>query len=86
MRALYEANLQVPQDVSLIGFDDIPFARMTRPALTTVRQPIFGLGRNAAEMLIEIIENPPDQPHRTVLPTELIVRESCGGKADRFRK
>ncbi len=86
LRALYEANLRVPEDVALVGFDDIPFARMTRPTLTTVRQPIFGLGSHAAESLIEIIENPPSEPRRIKLPTELIVRESCGAKAERYRK
>ncbi len=84
LRALYEANLRVPQDVALVGFDDIPFARMTRPTLTTVRQPIYGLGLQAAQVLIEIIENPPDVPHHIILPTELVVRESCGGKAGRL--
>ncbi len=86
LRALFEAGLRVPQDVSLIGFDDIPFARMTRPTLTTVRQPIFGMGTRAAQTLIEIIENPPISPQHIILPTELVVRELCGGKPDRTRK
>lgn len=80
LRALYEFGLRVPQDISLIGFDDIPFARMTRPALTTVRQPIFGIGLRAAQLLIEIIENPPESARCEVLPTELVIRDSCGAK------
>jgi LacI family transcriptional regulator len=76
MRAIHEARLKIPDDVALIGFDDIPAAAHTNPPLTTVRQPITRLGAVAAEMLIDIIQNPPAAPRRTILPTELVIRQS----------
>ncbi len=78
LRALREHNLRVPEDVALVGFDNIAAARFITPALTTVHVPAFGLGWAAAELLIRIIEG--DQPAETQvrLETELIVRESCG--------
>jgi LacI family transcriptional regulator len=79
LRALLEAGVRVPQDISLVGFDDIPFASRTFPPLTTVRQPIQRIGSLAAETLIEVIEHPQDQPRQVILPTDLIVRGSCGG-------
>jgi LacI family transcriptional regulator len=78
MRAMREHNLRVPQDIALVGFDDIPVAAHTDPALTTVRQPIQKTGITAAETLIDMIEFPHNQPRRVVLPTELVIRESCG--------
>jgi LacI family transcriptional regulator len=81
LKALREANLRVPQDVALVGFDDIPVAAALEPALTTVRQPIERLGSMAAELLLNLLENPPDAQapaHRIVLPAKLIVRDSCG--------
>jgi ABC-type sugar transport system substrate-binding protein len=58
LRALTEAGLRVPQDVSLVGFDDIPAAAHTAPPLTTVRQPTQRMGALAVETLIDRIENP----------------------------
>jgi LacI family transcriptional regulator len=80
LRALIEAGLHVPQDVSLVGFDDIPISSRTIPPLTTVHQPIQRVGSLAAQTLIEVIEHPENQPRQVVLPTELIVRGTCGGK------
>jgi LacI family transcriptional regulator len=78
MRALREAGLRVPEDVAVVGFDDMPFAASTTPALTTVRQPVHRTGAVAAETLIDLIEHPGSQPRRIVLPTELVIRQSCG--------
>jgi LacI family transcriptional regulator len=80
LRALHEANIRVPQDVAVVGFDDIPFAAHTDPPLTTVHQPIQRVGSMAAQTLVEIIEQPANQPRQIILPTELIVRSSCGCK------
>jgi LacI family transcriptional regulator len=77
MRAILEAGKRIPEDIAVIGFDDFPPAATSKPALTTVRQPIIRTGRMAAEMLIDMIEHPSPQPRRVVLPTELIVRSSC---------
>jgi LacI family transcriptional regulator len=81
LKALREADLRVPEDVALVGFDDIPVAAALEPALTTVRQPIERLGSMAADLLLNLLENPPDTrapAHRIILPAKLIVRDSCG--------
>ncbi len=78
MRAITQAGLRVPQDVALVGFDDMPVASQVQPALTTVRQPKRRAGAAAATMLIDLIQSPDTAPHSLMLPTELIVRESCG--------
>ncbi len=78
LRALREAGRRVPQDVAVVGFDDIPFAARSEPALTTVRQPVQRLGAVAAETLINLIREPEPRTQRIILPTELIIRESCG--------
>jgi LacI family transcriptional regulator len=77
MRAIQEAGLRIPEDIAVVGFDDIPAAANSKPALTTVRQPIQRTGSVAAEMLIDMIEHPDPQPRRIVLPTELVIRSSC---------
>jgi len=81
MRAIQEAGLRIPEDIAVVGFDDIPTAATSTPPLTTVRQPIQRTGSVAAEMLIERIEHPEVQQCRIVLPTELVIRDSCGVKA-----
>jgi LacI family transcriptional regulator len=71
----------VPHDVALVGFDDVPIASALQPALTTVRQPIEQMGSMAAEILLNLLEDPPsgDAPaHKIILPAKLVVRESCG--------
>jgi LacI family transcriptional regulator len=77
MRAIQEAGLDVPEDIAVVGFDDIPTAATSQPPLTTVRQPIQRTGSLAAEMLIDMIVHPDPQPRRIVLPTELVIRSSC---------
>jgi LacI family transcriptional regulator len=78
LRALRDAGKRVPDDIAITGFDDVPFAARTDPPLTTVRQPIQPMGAVAAETLISMISHPDGQPHRVLLPTELIIRASCG--------
>ena len=77
---VYEAarqrGLRIPQDLSVVGFDDLPAARWVSPPLTTVRQPLADMGRVAAEMLGDLIEGIPLRSQRVELSTELIVRES----------
>ena len=77
---LYEAarrrGLRVPQDLSVVGFDDLPVARWVSPPLTTVRQPLAEMGRAAAQMLGDLIDGLPLRATRVELSTELIVRES----------
>lgn len=82
LQAIRDRGLQVPEDIAVVGFDDITAARFVTPALTTVRVPMFGLGWSAAEILVERIEGLVEQDTisqtHTLLETELIVRDSCG--------
>ena len=77
MDAIRNKGLRVPDDISVIGFDDIPQASLIRPALTTIRQPLEKMGRVATQMLLELLSQPQKQKGRIELPTELIVRDSC---------
>ena len=72
------ADLSVPDDLAVTGWDDIPAARHLAPPLTTVRQPMLDLGRRAAELLRDRITTHRTEPLHEVLPTELVVRSSCG--------
>jgi len=77
--ALQELGLRVPKDVSLIAFDDPPWAQLLEPALTTLRQPTDLLGSTAAEMLLERVTHRYEEPaRRLVVAPELILRKSVG--------
>jgi len=76
MRALARAGLRVPQDVAVIGFDDLPAASMTNPPLTTVSQDLRGAGERLVETVVAQVLRKP-VPERT-LPARLVVRKSCG--------
>ena len=78
MRELQTAGVRVPADVAVVGFDDIPLSALLTPPLTTVRQPIRLLGQRACSRLLQRIGDPTLPPRVERLPTELIVRESCG--------
>ncbi|MCL6442140.1 MAG: LacI family transcriptional regulator [Alicyclobacillus sp.] len=75
LRAFGELGIRVPQDVALVGFDDIQLAQYVTPPLTTVRQPMYKMGLLAGHMLVRAL-NGEAGPERITLPTELIVRES----------
>lgn len=75
-KALQQTGLQVPQDISIIGFDDTPMAPYLTPALTTVRHNIKDGGELIAESIIKLIDQQPVQSSN--LPVELVIRESCG--------
>jgi LacI family transcriptional regulator len=78
LRALREAGISVPDEIALVSFDDMPHAATAAPPLTTVRQPIQRSGILAVETLIDILHNGLEPPHRMILPTELVIRASCG--------
>jgi LacI family transcriptional regulator len=78
MRALREAGIRVPEDISIVGFDDIPESSLITPPLTTVRQPLREMGATAVRLLQRLMDEPDTTPRRTELATQLIVRESSG--------
>jgi LacI family transcriptional regulator len=82
MEAARERGLRLPEDLSIVGFDDIPQAEHVHPALTTVRQPLEEMGRSAARLLLHYIAEPSAEVERIELPTELILRESCQAPRD----
>jgi LacI family transcriptional regulator len=78
LRTLTARGIRVPDDIAIVGFDDIYPATLCDPPLTTVRQPIRGIGERACEQLIERIATPTLRPSVELLPTELVIRSSCG--------
>jgi len=81
IRAINDAGLRVPDDVALVSFDDLPLASYANPPLTTIRQPIAGGGATAVKLLIDRIEQRDTPITHVRLPTELVVRRSCGATA-----
>jgi LacI family transcriptional regulator len=77
MRALKLEGRLIPQDVAVVGFDDVPFARYLSPALTTIRAPIEQVGREAVRQLTRLMSGQPAEA-LTLMRTELVIRESCG--------
>ena len=82
MDALREAGRRVPEDVAVIGFDDIPEARSQLPPLTTIRHPTFTLGRQAALSVLDAIWGKTAAGTNTRVKTQLVVRQSCGCRAE----
>jgi LacI family transcriptional regulator len=85
IRALHEAGLRVPNDVSVLGFDDIQSAQFQVPSLTTIRQPLQKMGSTAARMLLKKLSDQPT-PELIRVDPELIVRESTSAVASRAAK
>lgn len=80
MRAVAEADLQIPSDIAFVGFDDLPIATYSEIQLTTVHQPVTQFGVQAVEILIDLIKNGLNPPRQIILDTKLIIRDSCGAK------
>ncbi len=78
MSAIREKGLRIPDDISVIGFDDIPAAAMTRPPLTTLRHPFDAMAHATVQELVRRIRGEPGRRHRIEFPSEFIVRESTG--------
>ena len=79
LRALRDAGLRVPEDIAVVGFDDLPEEIVIEPFLTVSAQPAYEMGRRAMELLLSrIAEETPERYQEVVLPTELIVRASSG--------
>ena len=76
--ALAERGLRCPADVSVVGFDDIPFVDRVSPPLTTIRIPHVEIGAEAARLLLELVDDPTRHPRSLLLPVKLIIRGSTG--------
>jgi LacI family transcriptional regulator len=81
LQAAAERGLRVPEDLSIAGFDDIDVSRATRPALTTVRQPLGEMGRMAVTLLMRMLNEHELDALHVELATELVVRGSTGRRA-----
>ncbi|WML58053.1 LacI family DNA-binding transcriptional regulator [Neobacillus sp. PS2-9] len=77
IRAVKSKGLRVPEDVSIIGFDDVRFASIFEPALTTIAQPAFEIGEHAMELLMKLINKDEVMREQVILEDQLVVRESC---------
>src|SRR5499425_1967889 len=86
IRALRDANLRVPEDVSVIGFDDIQVAAYHTPRLTTIRQPLRDMGETAARILLQRMQGFKDYPEEFAVPPELIIRETTAPPGKRAGK
>ncbi len=75
--ALSCAGKRVPEEIAVVGFDDIDLARYLNPALTTVRAPIEQVGREAIRQLVQLVRGGQADP-LVLLPTEPVIRRSCG--------
>jgi len=75
--ALRESGLSIPDDISMIGFDDIPWAAYADPPLTTVRLPAQKLASEACLLLLDLLKGNTPEKRNLVLDTQLVVRKSC---------
>ena len=83
LKALQEAGLGVPEDMALVGFDDLPPAMVAFPFFTVATQPSYEMGQTGTRLLLERLEDPADRPFQEIiLPAEVIVRRSCGDKIE----
>jgi DNA-binding LacI/PurR family transcriptional regulator len=78
LQAIHARGRCIPEDIAVVGFDDMPWASSLRPPLTAVAQPVEQLGQTAAQMLLDRLKNPRLRARRVILPPQLVVRASCG--------
>ena len=81
-RAVKEQRMAIPRDIAIVGFNDDPLASIIEPNLTTVRIPIYEMGRAAAEIMIQLLQGKEVFPLQKILASELIIRESCGAASN----
>ena len=84
-RALHEARIRIPEELALVGFDDMPWATSLNPPLTAVSQPSQEIGSAAADLLLDRIARPDRTIRHVILETTLVVRASCGASLHRAR-
>jgi len=77
MKIIKEEGLKIPEDISIVGFDDIEASSQIDPPLTTVRQPLYKMGEEAAKLLFQLLNSKESKPKKIILDTQLVIRESC---------
>jgi len=77
MPVLFDRRYAIPSDIAVVGYDDSPAADACEVPLTTVRQPSVEMGREMADILIDVLSGNADRPRTTIMPTELVVRQSA---------
>lgn len=78
--AINDAGLSIPQDIALVGFDDVPLSAFMAPRLTTIHLPIYELAQTACKVCIQLINGETPSRKNNILDTHLIIRDSCGSK------
>jgi len=86
IKVLTKANRRIPEDVAVVGFDDSAGAKLSTPALSSVRQPIETMGREAVDILFHHMSKPSAEPQHIVFGPELVIRESTAGGHRRTRR
>jgi DNA-binding LacI/PurR family transcriptional regulator len=84
-RALHEAGVRIPDELALVGFDDMPWATSLNPPLTAISQPSQEIGSSAADLLLDRIARPDRAARHLILETSLVVRASCGAAVHKAR-
>ena len=77
IQALYEANINVPNDISIVSFNDIPTSKYLVPSLSTVKVYTEFMGVTSVQLLLERINEGREIPKKVIIPSELTIRESC---------
>jgi LacI family transcriptional regulator len=78
MCEIQQAGIQIPEQVAIVGFNDIPLAELVTPSLTTVAAPAYQMGLEAMKMLQNLILGERPKRQQSLLPTALVIRQSCG--------
>ena len=86
MARLTDGGVDVPEDIAIVGWDDVMTARYVRPGLTTVRQPVQELGALAADRLHDLVSGAAPSAERRVLATQVVIRSSCGCPPGHLRR
>ncbi len=81
LKVLKKLRKKIPQDLALVGFDDVEWGELLSPPLTAIRQPAYTIGATAAQILLQrLFEEGPEEKQKVVLKTNLVIRESCGAQ------
>jgi len=83
MDAIKKRGLRIPEDIALVGFDNVNLSEYVDPSLTTINLPAYDIGMNAANLLINIIEGERKENRKIILDANMIIRKSCGCKSDK---